>query len=121
MAQVHLSNPGNSRHQLGRMLAVDARQVTFDTRIGKKSFQFFLAGCSLGYASYVHGCELIFILVILPFLFSLIFPKLDSRLYFIPPFPFYSTAFRWTALCKLFLVIGKGMLSHSFANKKGHQ
>lgn len=27
MAHVELSNPGNSRQQLGRMLAVDSRQV----------------------------------------------------------------------------------------------
>lgn len=55
MAQVQLSNPGNSRHQLGRLLAVDSRQVAFEARIGKKIFlNFFfggdhLPGCYLGY------------------------------------------------------------------------
>ena len=41
LTHIQLSNPGNSRHQLGRMLAVDSRQAAFINRI------FLLCSCSL--------------------------------------------------------------------------
>lgn len=37
MAHVQLSSPGNSRHQLGSILAVDSRQVAF-VALGKYLF-----------------------------------------------------------------------------------